>query len=153
MGLPGPKPAPLALTGGPGLDGDVIPPSQPGEPDMPVDFDPEHAEEWRKVVDDLKAMNVLGRENGAAVELYVRNLVRMRRCEAHLAQHGPIVAAPRTGVPMQNPYLAIANRAAETVAKMAAELGLTPSARGRVRPLKKPARAPAAADAYRASRS
>ena len=37
-----------------------------------------------------------------------------------------------------NPYLAVANRAAKEVRSAAAELGLTPSSRGRVTKIKPP---------------
>ena len=103
-----------------------------GEPEPPPDFRGEHLEEWARVVADLRAMGVLGRENGAVIEIYVRQLLRMREAEAHVAQWGVIVPAPRTGVPMHNPYLSVANAAAKETHRLAAELGLTPSARGRV---------------------
>lgn len=115
---------------------------------MPADFEGELAIEWEAVIADLRRAGTLDRDNGAAIEIYVRNLVRMRVAERHLGEFGAIVPAPRTGVPMQNPYLAVANRAAEAVAKMAAELGLTPSSRGRVSKAPAGKRAARASDAY-----
>ena len=56
----------------------------------------------------------------------------MVAAELHVNEFGAIVAAPRTGVPMQNPHLSIATKAADTVSRVAAELGLTPSSRQRV---------------------
>ncbi|RVU17486.1 phage terminase small subunit P27 family [Methylobacterium oryzihabitans] len=103
-----------------------------GEPEMPPGFDAEHAAEWTVLADDLRAASTLSREIGAVMEIYVRNLVRMRKAERLVVERGPIVEAPRTGALMQNPALAVANRAAEAVAKMAAEMGLSPSSRGRV---------------------
>ena len=109
-----------------------------GRPDPPADFggrkDPggQLLAAWIELTDNLAAAGVLGRENGAACEIYCRNLIRMRAAEANVLEHGPIVAAPRTGVPMHNPYLAVANKAAELVAKVGGELGLTPAARGKV---------------------
>lgn len=78
-------------------------PKAPGEPDMPPGFDAEHAAEWDAVIADLRAAHTLSREIGATVEVYVRNLVRMRSAEASVAELGAIVNAPKTGVPMQNP--------------------------------------------------
>jgi P27 family predicted phage terminase small subunit len=112
-------------------------PKAPGEPEMPPGFDAEHAAEWDAVIADLRAAHTLSREIGATVEVYVRNLVRMRSAEASVAELGAIVHAPKTGVPMQNPYLAVANRAAKEVRSAAAELGLTPSSRGRVSKVKR----------------
>lgn len=120
-----------------GLSADMAAiPKVAGEPEMPPGFDGLLAVEWDAVIADLRAAHTLSREIGATVEVYVRNLVRMREAEAHVAEHGPIVNAPRTGVPMQNPYLAVANRAAKEVRSAAAELGLTPSSRGRVSKVK-----------------
>ena len=78
------------------------------------------------------------RRNAAATKALVAQVqksIRAIRRDGYCAvswQHGVLVAAPRTGVPMHNPYLAVANKAAELVAKMASELGLTPAARGKV---------------------
>jgi P27 family predicted phage terminase small subunit len=43
-----------------------------------------------------------------------------------------LVRAPKTGVLMQSPYLGVANRQTELARKLAAELGLPPTARARV---------------------
>ena len=43
-----------------------------------------------------------------------------------------LVLAPNTKVPMQSPYLSIVNRQVELARKLAAELGLPPTARARV---------------------
>lgn len=77
-------------------------------------------------------MGMLGRENRAPLAIYCQNWARMIDAELHVAEHGVVVAAPRTGVPMHNPHLAIANKAAELVAKIAVEFGMTPSSRTRV---------------------
>ena len=87
---------------------------------------------WREIVSAMRAMGTLGPENSSAIEIASTNYARWKLAEAHVAEHGPVVAAPRTGVPMQNPYLSIANSAAAIVIKLEAELGLPPSMRGRV---------------------
>lgn len=40
--------------------------------------------------------------------------------------------APNTGVPMQSPYLAIANKQAQIMTKAAVEMGFTPASRSRI---------------------
>lgn len=87
---------------------------------------------FRRVAANMSAMGTLGAENREAVAIYATNWSRMVEAEKHIAEHGPIVSAPRTGVPMQNPFLSVANRAASMVARLAAELGLTPVARARL---------------------
>ena len=41
-------------------------------------------------------------------------------------------SAPNTGLPIQSPYLAVLNRQTEIARKLACELALPPSQRGRV---------------------
>jgi P27 family predicted phage terminase small subunit len=48
-----------------------------------------------------------------------------------LQKYGAIMKSP-TGLPIQSPYLAIANRQAETMMRIASEFGFTPASRGRL---------------------
>lgn len=90
------------------------------------------SEKWNAAVADMTRMRTLGPENATALEMLAVSYARWRLAEAHITKHGPVVPAPRTGTPMQNPYLSIANGAAERCMKIEAELGLPPSMRGRV---------------------
>jgi P27 family predicted phage terminase small subunit len=98
----------------------------------PAGFDDEHATKWHEVVGWLTAQGTLGAENADTVEIYVRAYVEAARARRHIAEHGPIVEAPRTGVPMHNPHRAIATSAEAVVTRLAAELGFTPTSRSRV---------------------
>ena len=55
-----------------------------------------------------------------------------RKAQAGIAKTGLLVKAPNTGVPMQSPYLAIANKQAQIMTKAATEMGFTPAARSRI---------------------
>ncbi len=129
-----PKPTEVKrLTGNPGkrpLTGGVA--SAGGDPDMPDFLCPEAQEEWRRVLEDARPLGLLGRENRAVLALYCQAWARMTVAERHINEHGSVVPAPRTGVPMQNPHVSIARSAGDRVAKMAVEMGLTPSSRSRV---------------------
>ena len=57
---------------------------------------------------------------------------RREMAEAELAKHGPVVKSP-SGYPIQNPWLAIANKALEQMMKIGIELGLTPASRSRIK--------------------
>jgi phage terminase small subunit len=81
---------------------------------------------WQELARLLDNRGVDLREAATAIELYAITYARMRLAEAHVAEHGPMVPAPRTGVPQHNPYLAIANRAAATLMRLDKELQLTP---------------------------
>ena len=62
-------------------------------------------------------------------------------CQAHalwteaiaaLGRYGTMVKSPN-GYPMQSPYVAVANRQVEIMVRIAAEFGMTPSSRSRIR--------------------
>jgi P27 family predicted phage terminase small subunit len=48
-----------------------------------------------------------------------------------IQKYGTMVKSP-TGFPIQSPYLAIANRQAEIMARIASEFGFTPASRSRI---------------------
>jgi P27 family predicted phage terminase small subunit len=55
-----------------------------------------------------------------------------RKAQAGITKTGLLVKAPNTGVPMQSPYLAIANKQAQIMTKAATEMGFTPASRSRI---------------------
>ena len=55
-----------------------------------------------------------------------------RKAQDGLIKTGLLVKTPNTGVPMQSPYLAIANKQAQIMTKAATEMGFTPASRSRV---------------------
>ena len=55
-----------------------------------------------------------------------------RQAAEKLAQHGMLIKAPITGLPIQSPYLPIVNKQAQIMLRAAAEMGFTPSSRTRV---------------------
>ena len=106
--------------------------SVPEEPVPPAEWDDEHRAKWDEVTDLLRRQGTLGAEVGDVLRLYVEACVEATRARAHVREHGAIVPAPRTGVPMHSPYRAVARQAEAMILKLAAELGLTPSSRGRI---------------------
>ena len=58
-----------------------------------------------------------------------------RQAQAGISKTGLLVKSPNTGVPMQSPYLAIANKQAQIMTKAAVEMGFTPASRSRVQVL------------------
>ena len=59
------------------------------------------------------------------LEVYAVHYGRWQSAEEHIAEYGAVVAAPRTGMPMHNPQLAVALRAADMVLKISRTLGFT----------------------------
>lgn len=62
---------------------------------------------------------------------YCQAYGRMIVAESMVAKQGEVLIAP-SGFPVQNPYLAVANKAAEQMHKAETEFGMTPSSRSRV---------------------
>jgi P27 family predicted phage terminase small subunit len=87
--------------------------------------------EWRRISKELRACGLLTAVDRAALSCYCTAWSHLVEAEEKLATTGLVVISP-TGYPIQNPYLGIANRAAELVHKFASEFGLTPSSRSRI---------------------
>jgi P27 family predicted phage terminase small subunit len=130
-----PKPAHLKLVAGnPGRR--PIPENQPrppvAAPGCPSHLDEVAQVEWQRIVPLLLGMGVLSEVDRAVLAGYCAAYSRWAKAEERLAEHGPIVKAPRTGTPMHSPFLAVANAAMAQMAKLAAEFGMTPSSRSRI---------------------
>lgn len=134
--MKGRKPKPVEMQVVAGNPGKRALPAKRGVSAIGIECPPEivgaEAVEWRRLSRELVSLGVLTLDMRAPMERWCVNYVRWRAAEAHVAKHGAIVAAPRTGVPMQNPHLSVANAAGLVLDRLAVEFGLTPSSRTRV---------------------
>jgi P27 family predicted phage terminase small subunit len=113
-----------------------------GNPGLPVPPDalprcPAHLsavarKEWRRLATPLHEMGVLSVTDRAALSAYCQSWARWVEAEEHLAKGPPLIKAP-SGYVQQSPWLAIANKQLEIMGRFMVELGLTPSARARLR--------------------
>lgn len=85
----------------------------------PEHLSPEAKIEWERITSSPAVMAELGLSNFAEVAIYCQSWARMAAAERHINQHGVIVPAARTGAPIVNPHLAIANRAAAAISRQA----------------------------------
>lgn len=69
-----------------------------------------------QVIEALVAGGV--RRDSAA--LYAEAYTEYHQAAAHIAEHGAIVQHPRTGTPMENPYLPVRDRAAKRLTVLGA---------------------------------
>jgi P27 family predicted phage terminase small subunit len=81
---------------------------------------------------ELVRAGVISRVDRAVLALYCQAWARWVEAERQLAKNGAVAETPN-GLAVQSVYMQIANRAMEQVRRYAAELGLTPAARTRVR--------------------
>ncbi len=85
---------------------------------------------WHELAGVLGGRGIMLWEVATALELYAVTYARMVLAERHVAEHGPVMKAQRTGVPQHNPWLSIANKCAVTLMKLDKQLNLLPSAGG-----------------------
>lgn len=89
------------------------------------------AQHWPTVARQLEDSGVLTVMDAPALALYCEAFARWAQATAHVLKHGQVITSP-TGMQKQSPYLLIANKAHDQMAKMLVEFGMTPSSRSRV---------------------
>src|SRR4051794_29665476 len=111
-----------------------------GHPEPPAHVTGEALNEWARICDELDAMGTLTTADRGIIAMYVTQWARWVTAEQQLAAHavkqnapGEIVAAPKTKVPMFNPWVSISNGAHDRMQKLLAELGLSPAARAKLK--------------------
>nr|WP_296430300.1 phage terminase small subunit P27 family [Roseovarius sp. BRH_c41] len=77
-------------------------------------------------------MGVLSVTDRAALAAYCQAWARWVEAEEHLAK-GPALIKTPSGYVQQSPWLTVANKQLEIMGRFMAELGLSPSARARLR--------------------
>jgi len=136
MGKRGPPPKPAALKKLEGTyradrdaGGSLTPP--PAVPERPSWFDKDARAEWDRVVPQLVELGVLTGLDGGALERYCVAHANWLQAQKRLQKVGPIVKTPFG--PQKNPDLKIALDERAAAKQLAQELGLSPSARSRVK--------------------
>jgi P27 family predicted phage terminase small subunit len=100
-------------------------------PDCPPHLDDGARAEWERIVPQLRDKGLLDRTDRAAIAGYCQCYARWAAAETKLAELGPVVKSP-SGFPIQNPYLSIAVKALDQMARFLREFGMTPHARKRL---------------------
>jgi P27 family predicted phage terminase small subunit len=86
---------------------------------------------WRPLAKLLDEAKVLTSLDATALLLLCEAYATWEEAGEKLRDFGLVIKTP-SGYPAQSPYLSIANRAHEQLAKLLAEFGMTPSSRTRV---------------------
>lgn len=133
----GRKPKPTAikeLEGNPGKRALNRKEPQPsgGIPSRPAHLHGAAAIEWNRVVKELQEMGVLTRIDRAVLASYCVAYGHWVDAEQHLQEEGAVIETT-FGNKVQNPYLQISKRSMDQMVKFAAEFGMTPSSRSRVK--------------------
>jgi P27 family predicted phage terminase small subunit len=129
-----PKPTRLkVLTGNPGkrpLNHDE-PKPEFEIPDCPPELGPVARREWDRLVGELGKLRLLTNLDRAALAAYCCAYALWSEAMEAIQKYGTMVKSP-SGYPIQSPYVAIANRQAELMMRIASEFGFTPASRSRI---------------------
>ena len=132
----GRKPTPTALKllhGNPGhrpIRGEEPKPPA-SQPTCPAHLSPTAKAEWKRLAQSLNGIGLLTQADRAAFAAYCQAYGRWVEAERKLAET-PVILKTPSGYVQASPWLAIANKQLELMAKFMAEIGLTPSARSRL---------------------
>ena len=129
-----PKPTRLkALTGNPGKRPLNVqePRPEPVVPECPQALGPVARREWERLVGELSALHMLTNLDRAALAAYCGAYALWAEATEAIQKYGTMVKSP-SGYPIQSPYLAVANRQAEIMMRIASEFGFTPASRSRI---------------------
>lgn len=88
--------------------------------------------EWKRVSGELAAQGLLTTVDRAALAAYCASWSRWVDAEENLHKFGAVIRSPKSGFPIQNPYVGVANTALDHLRKFASEFGMTPSSRSRI---------------------
>lgn len=106
-----------------------------GKPSPPAHLDIDALREWKRIIPILSIMKLLSSADQTLIAMYCTAQGRWANAERQIIQYGPVQAIEtKTGkkILIQNPYLAIANKAMEQAHKFGNELGLSPAVRSKL---------------------
>lgn len=107
-------------------------PKPEGIPTCPRELDKQGKREWRRISRELIRMGLLTSVDRAALTGYCSSWSRWIAAEADIQKSGLVIVNPRTGQPVRNPSVTIAERALDQMRKFAVEFGCSPSSRSRL---------------------
>jgi P27 family predicted phage terminase small subunit len=101
-------------------------------PSCPPCLGDEAKKEWQRLARELAALGLLTRIDRGQLAAYCQAHALWLEAVQALGRYGTMVKSPN-GYPMQSPYVALANKQVEIMVRIAAEFGMTPSSRTRIR--------------------
>jgi P27 family predicted phage terminase small subunit len=133
----GRKPLPsnvVRLRGNPGKRrlNNAEPRPAPRVPTCPACLNGEARKEWKRLVAELADLGLLTRLDRGLLAAYCQAHALWVEAVCSIQRYGTMVKSPN-GFAMQSPYVAVANKQVEIMVRIAAEFGMTPSSRTRIR--------------------
>lgn len=142
MGARGPAPKPTALkelAGNPGKRALNAREPQPRtkRPKMPEHLTDDAKKEWKRLVRELGAMELLTSADADALAMYCQTYDNWVKASKKLADGG-MVTKTENGYPIMSPYVTIVNQCLRTMKQLLTEFGMTPASRSRISVPEKP---------------
>jgi P27 family predicted phage terminase small subunit len=103
-----------------------------GTPTCPRHLNKGARAEWKRISAELSASGLLTNVDRAALAAYCSSYARWAEAEENVQKFGTVIKSPKSGFPIQNPYVGVANTALEQMRRWAVEFGMTPSSRSRI---------------------
>ena len=133
----GRKPLPsnvVRLRGNPGKRrlNDAEPKPTAKIPSCPACLGEAARKEWMRLVRELAEVELLTGLDRGMLAAYCQAHALWVEAVSSIGRYGTMIKSPN-GYPMQSPYVAVANKQVEIMVRIAAELGMTPSSRTRIR--------------------
>jgi P27 family predicted phage terminase small subunit len=88
-------------------------------------------QEWDRIIGTLAETGVLMPLDRGLLAIYCGAYAQWLEAMEAIQKYGTMMKSP-SGYPIQSPYVAIANKQAEIMMKIASEFGFTPASRGRL---------------------
>ena len=101
-------------------------------PEPPEMMNEAALKEWHRVTPLLEEVGLIAKLDRAIIAAYCMAWSRWIECERMLETTGLIVKAPN-GYPMYSPYLSASNKALDQVRQLSEQIGLSGSARSRIK--------------------
>ena len=106
-------------------------------PSCPPCLGEEARKEWQRLSKELSGSGCSPGSIATCSRLTAKRMRSGSRRSPRSQRYGTMVKSPN-GYPMQSPYVAVANKQVEIMVRIAAEFGMTPSSRTRIRVGDKP---------------
>jgi len=121
------------LTGNPGKRplNQAEPMPEAAMPECPAELGEIAKREWGRLVGELYALGLLTNLDRAALAAYCGAYALWAEATEAIQKYGTMIKSP-SGYPVQSPYVAVANRQAEIMMRIASEFGFTPASRSRI---------------------
>jgi P27 family predicted phage terminase small subunit len=100
-------------------------------PECPPELGPVARTEWHRLVPELARLNLIAHLDRGQLAIYCVAFAQWLEATECIQKFGSMVKTP-SGFPVQSPYVAILNRQADTMIRIASEFGFTPASRAKL---------------------